>query len=255
MRSNDLNEHLVQPVNFKTEQQAHEDDPTSPSQILVHLLDRNLSPSDQPRHSIESSALEFEEAVNTEISVPANSPGVKTPVKSALLLDKTPTSSETLNPLQAQSSVVGVAKPVYDIDSLNEFKKSTDLASKKVEITNQIFEMLVNEIKESLFPMRDEDEEYEEDISGQPDLTAKAKSKKKKKKRARRVKKPSVLPKIKEIKYGAPIDMCLKRIQIQAKMRKSIASVELFDSLSATQSLSMSKDTGVSYLDQTKSKE
>lgn len=38
-------------------------------------------------------------------------------------------------------------------------------------------------------------------------------------------------------------------------MRKSIASVELFDSLSATQSLSMSKDTGVSYLDQTKSKE
>lgn len=103
--------------------------------------------------------------------------------------------------------------------------------------------------------MRDDDEEYGEEISGLPYQNAKAKSKKKKKKRARRVKKPSVLPKIKEIKDGAPIDMCLKRIQIQAKMRKSIASVELFDSLSATQSLSMSKDTGVSYLDQTKSKE
>lgn len=72
--------------------------------------------------------------------------------------------------------------------------------------------MLVNEIKESMFPMRDDDEEYGEEISGLPDQNAKAKSKKKKKKRARRVKKPSVLPKIKEIKDGAPIDMCLKRI-------------------------------------------
>ena len=47
----------------------------------------------------------------------------------------------------------------FDIDSLNEIKKASELASKKVEITNHIFEMLVNEIKDSLFPQRDEEEE------------------------------------------------------------------------------------------------
>lgn len=74
---------------------------------------------------------------------------------------------------------------MYDIDSLNEIKKAYDLSTKKVEITNHIFEMLVNEVKESLFPFRDEEEEVV-DPSG-----AKSAGKKKKKRRvARRVKKP-----------------------------------------------------------------
>ena len=40
------------------------------------------------------------------------------------------------------------------------------------------------------------------------------KKKKKKKKVARTVKKPTVMPKIKEIRDGKPADMCLNRIQI-----------------------------------------
>ena len=70
----------------------------------------------------------------------------------------------------------------------------------------------------------------------------------------RRVKKPDVTPKVKEIKDGMPVDVCLKRIQSVTKVRNSINSGE-FASLSGTQSLSLSKDTGRSYLDQTKSKE
>ena len=63
------------------------------------------------------------------------------------------------------------------------------------------------------------------------------------------------MPKIKEIKNGQPVDMCLNRIQIQAIMRNSMTSPELTASLSATQSFTASKDEGLSYLDHTKSKE
>ena len=41
-----------------------------------------------------------------------------------------------------------------DIDSLNEIKRASDLASKKLEITNHVFEMLLKEIREALFPIR-----------------------------------------------------------------------------------------------------
>ena len=100
-----------------------------------------------------------------------------------------------------------VAGKIFDIDSLNEIKKANDLASKKVEITNHIFELLVGEIKNNLFPMRDEEEEFTEDPSG-----SRVATKKKKRRVARRVLKPSMLPKIKELKNGQPVDMCLKRI-------------------------------------------
>ena len=70
----------------------------------------------------------------------------------------------------------------------------------------------------------------------------------------RRVKKPDVLPKVKEIKDGLPVDVCLKRIQSVTKATPSINSGDL-TSFSATQSLSISKDTGLSYLDNTKGKE
>lgn len=43
---------------------------------------------------------------------------------------------------------------LYDVDTLNAIKKANDLASKKVEITNHIFEMLVKEISDDLFPRR-----------------------------------------------------------------------------------------------------
>ena len=33
------------------------------------------------------------------------------------------------------------------------------MASKKVEITNYIFEMLVSEVRENMFPMREDEEE------------------------------------------------------------------------------------------------
>lgn len=70
-------------------------------------------------------------------------------------------------------------------------------------------------------------------------------------------------PKIKEIKDGQPVDMCLNRIMVQAsKMRRSLgatASPEMTVSLSLTQSLSASKEDqeifGQSYVDHAKSKE
>ena len=83
------------------------------------------------------------------------------------------------------------------------------MASKKIEIINFIFEALVGEIKNNLFPLRDE----EEDETVNP---AQRKKKKKKKRVARSVmqKKPSVQPKIKEIRDGQPVDMCLNRIML-----------------------------------------
>ena len=143
---------------------------------------------------------------------------------------------------------------LFDIDSLNAIKKANDLATKKVEITNQVFEMLVHEITDSLFPQRDDTQFGEADMEG----SAQKKKKTRRSSAQRGVKKSTVMPKIKEIIDGVPVDMCLKRIQIQATMRQSVASGDQ-GSLSATQSLSVSKDLtsgGLSsYLDQTKSKE
>ena len=42
----------------------------------------------------------------------------------------------------------------FDIDSLNEVKRDVALQSKKLEITNHIFDLLIGEIKEKLFPSR-----------------------------------------------------------------------------------------------------
>ena len=103
------------------------------------------------------------------------------------------------NPLkQLSDGAVGTAKNrLFDIDSLNAIKKANDLASKKVEITNQIFDMLVKEISDNLFPARS---------------SQRRKSKGGKKRSSRRAAKPSVLPKVKEMVKGNPVDMCLKRI-------------------------------------------
>ena len=133
-------------------------------------------------------------------------------------------SSENTSPKKPGSN----AKPsqIFDIDSLNEIKKANDLASKKVEITNQLFEMLVNEVKDNLFPIRDDEDGCGDEASGR--------RKRKQKRVQRRVKKPNVLPKIKEIRDGMPVDVCLKRIQVQAKLRQSMASGDLAASLSAT---------------------
>lgn len=58
------------------------------------------------------------------------------------------------------------AGKLFDIDSLNEINKANDLASKKIEITNFIFEALVSEIKDNLFPLRDDEEDgYEDGVS------------------------------------------------------------------------------------------
>ena len=51
-----------------------------------------------------------------------------------------------------------------------------------------------------------------ESTPGGSTIATSKKKKKKKRKVARTVKKPSVQPKIKEIKDGQPIDMCLNRI-------------------------------------------
>ena len=62
--------------------------------------------------------------------------------------------------LSGESSGASAIQPVdksakrFDIDSLNEIKKANDLASKKVEMTNYIFDMLLREIKTDLFPIR-----------------------------------------------------------------------------------------------------
>ena len=56
------------------------------------------------------------------------------------------------NPIKELSD--GTKHRLFDIDSLNAIKKANDLASKKVEITNHIFEMLVKEINDDLFPTR-----------------------------------------------------------------------------------------------------
>lgn len=115
--------------------------------------------------------------------------------------------------------------------------------------------MLVNEIKDSLFPLREDEDAFDDN----KDSAAKKEAKKKPHKRtvAKKVRKPNVFPKVKELKNGVPIDTCLKRIQMQAKGLRKSGSVENGGgSLSQTGSMSVSKeDEGMSYLDQTKSKE
>ena len=113
--------------------------------------------------------------------------------------------------------------------------------------------MLVHEVKENMFPLR-EDEEESSAKKGTATSAAVVKKRSRKRKQSRKVKKPDILPKVKEIRDGIPVDVCLKRIQSAGKVINSINSGEIA-SLSGTQSLSMSKEMGRSYLDQTKSKE
>jgi len=67
--------------------------------------------------------------------------------------------------------------------------------------------MLVGEIKGNMFPQRDDEDEVGNETNRQTGA-----KKKKKRKLQKRVKKPDVMPKIKEIKDGMPVDTCLKRI-------------------------------------------
>lgn len=148
------------------------------------------------------------------------------------------------NPIKELAEGAGATKSnrLFDIDSLNAIKKANDLACKKVEITNQIFDMLVKEISDELFPARGNQR------------------RKSKGKKRRRTPKPSVMPKVKEIVNGQPVDMCLKRIQIQAKLRSSVAiSLEGSQSAGTFQSATTFSRDGErpfsSYLENTKSKE
>ena len=72
--------------------------------------------------------------------------------------------------------------------------------------------MLVNEVKDSLVPMREDEEEILDESNGLGGSRAISKKKKKKRSVSKRVRKASMLPKIKEIRDGVPVDMCLKRI-------------------------------------------
>ena len=184
-----------------------------------------------PGASVVCSAdLEFEEAVNTELSPIGNAitAAAKLQQHQSHLSPTLSHSSQTLQSAKTAAAAAAGASTVatglqsqgrmIDIDSLNEIKKANDLASKKVEMTNYVFEMLVNEVKDSLFPHR-EDEDVVEDSSntlGGDSATKKSESKRRERKRkvARKVRKPNVFPKVKELKDGVPVDTCLKRIQM-----------------------------------------
>ena len=98
-----------------------------------------------------------------------------------------------------------------DIDSLNEIKRANDLASKKLEITNHVFEMLLKEVRDELFPIRQG-----------------TKVKKRSKRR-------QTLPKVKEIVNGKLVDKCFRRIKKAAQMLAS-------SSIMRASSLSISDD-------------
>ena len=68
-------------------------------------------------------------------------------------------SQDSTSPQLRTTNSAATSNKIYDIDSLQEINKANDLATKKIEITNHIFEMLVLEVKESLFPVRDEEDE------------------------------------------------------------------------------------------------
>ena len=217
-----LDDHVMEnltPMNDASSKKMFE-----PSEIVSHedidlqTAERAVSPSDAVlMPSTISGDLEFEEAVNTEqLSVPTNSPGTTTPasglnsrhvtMKQVQISPATTVGSADLTP-PVKKLIPGGGK-MYDIDSLNEVKRANDSHTKTFEITNRIFDMLIGEIKDNLFPLRDEEGEDGKEVK---DLS-KAKKKKKSKKVPSRVKKPDVLPKIKEIKNGVPVNACLKRI-------------------------------------------
>ena len=105
-------------------------------------------------------------------------------------------------------------KKKFDIDSLNEVKRDYALQSKKLEVTNYIFDMLIGEIKEELFPMRKtkdiDPRESLDSLAGSP--SAEIKKKKKKRHNKRLTTKSKSMPKIKTIEGGKPVDVCLSRI-------------------------------------------
>ena len=70
------------------------------------------------------------------------------------ILNPTKIGDAVSSPILSTSKEI-VSKPQgkrFDIDSLNEVKRDVALQSKKLEITNQIFDMLLSEIKKDLFP-------------------------------------------------------------------------------------------------------
>ena len=112
-----------------------------------------------------------------------------------------------------------LAKPnqkKFDIDSLNEVKRDVALQSKKLEITNHIFDLLIGEIKEELFPTRkNQDGDPRESLDSLASSPSAAIRKKKKKRANRRfANKSKSLPKIKTVEGGKPVDVCLNRIQV-----------------------------------------
>ena len=130
-----------------------------------------------------SEVLDFEEAVNVEVSpssLPTNG-GSPTKVLSQQNNKVPALTTAPTGIISAPQSILGKKSPLikpsgaevaakgklFDIDSLNEINKANDLASKKIEITNFIFEALVGEIKDNLFPLREDDYDYE-DASSMP---------------------------------------------------------------------------------------
>ena len=165
----------------------------------------------------------IEEAVNSPSqpdSVSTNSPQTTTvkpvAITSPALSVFIPTNSNSPNS-PALSPNKELPKPnqkKFDIDSLNEVKRDVALQSKKLEITNHIFDLLISEIKEELFPIRRnldcDPRESLDSLASSPS----AAMKKKKKKRANRrlTNKSKSLPKIKTVEGGKPVDVCLSRI-------------------------------------------
>ena len=183
-----LQERNLMKIESKTEVKSKEAEytrsdnllPVSPDQIDLVIIDKDnitkTSPAELKNSGSSTAPLDFEEAVNTtEQEVPpmlalhptkstspepsisntsVEKPSVLTQMIRTQLHDN---DQDAMAPTLGMRNIVGQAnhmgsvKPggqLYDIDSLNEIKKASDLASKKVEITSQIFEMLVNEIKD-----------------------------------------------------------------------------------------------------------
>ena len=74
----------------------------------------------------------------------------------------TPTAISLIKEIPKNAATANAKK--FDIDSLNEVKRDVALQSKKLEITNYIFDLLINEIKEELIPIRKQDNEPKEVI-------------------------------------------------------------------------------------------
>jgi hypothetical protein len=108
---------------------------------------------------------------------------------------------------------------LYDIDSLNEIKRSSELASKKVEITNQVFDMLVKEIKTEMFPLREGFKKPEVDPAPMPTASELLFCEGESSMVAMRGKKrgkPRHKPKVKELYDGLVVDKNLANIMRDA---------------------------------------